>query len=225
MPLVKRFLLATVLWAAGIMLLIVPISLMTVDDLTYVHQLRWLAHSVAIATLPAGLTVGADVFRRGRVRDNLIVLTIAELVVMGAVLGLLIFAAKLDDMNLIALLTKDSEVENIGGWRVWNQLVFPIYMTAAEAISVPIYSGLGIMVGAWAEQVLSPRRRRLVYWGLSLTMIALTYLITDHSYEMLVIKTDGPAAFSAFFMLLVPFGMYVGLLLPSISLARRVQTQ
>lgn len=224
MALVKRFLLATALWGAGIMLLIVPISWSVASDLTYVHQLRWLAHALALATLPAGFTVGRDVFQRGRTRQNLIALTLAELAVMASVLALLLLGVRLDEMNLFAFLIQDSQVENIGGWRVWNQWAWPFYMTAAEAISVPIYSGLGIMVGAWAAQVLSSVWRRIVYWGLSLTMIAATYLITDHSYEMLVIKTNGPAAFSAFFMLLIPFGMYMGLLLPSISLLRRVQT-
>jgi hypothetical protein len=100
-----------------------------------------------------------------------------------------------------------------------------MYITAAEAVSVPIYSGLGIMVGAWAEQALSQTLRRIIYWGLSLTMIATTYLITENSYELLVLKTSGPAAFSAFFMLLIPFGMYVGLILPSISLAQRAQAE
>jgi hypothetical protein len=225
MSIVKRFLIANLLWAGAIMLLVIPISLATANGLTYIHHLRWLAHSIALAALPAGLTVGGAVFRRGRTVRNLIVLSGAELLVMAVVLGLLVYSAGADDMNLFGLLMRDSVVEDIGGWRVWNQLVWPMYITAAEAVSVPIYAGLGIMVGAWSEQMLPQTVRRIIYWGLSMAMIAATYLITENSYEMLVLKTSGPAAFSAFFMLLIPFGMYVGLMLPSISLAQRAQAE
>ena len=223
MSIAKRFLLANLLWAAAITLLVVPISLATVHGLTFVQHLRWLGHSLALAALPAGLTVGGDVFRPGRTFRNLLALSGAEALVMAVVLALLAYATKIDDLNLIALLSRNSAAETAGGWQVWNQLVWPFYITAAEAVSVPIYAGLGLMVGAWAEQLLPQTARRIIYWALSLTMIAATYLITENSYEMLVIKTNGPAAYSAFFMLLIPFGMYVGLLLPSISLARRAQ--
>jgi hypothetical protein len=221
MSVVKRFVITHVLWTAGIMLLIVPISLTTVHGVPPQAYVRWFAHSVALATFPAGLIVGADVFR-GRVWRNLLWLSVIEVVLMVWVFAVLGFAAPMDDLNVIAIW------QAIGGladatWVQRNQLAWSLYMTIAEAISVPIYAGLGLMLGAWAEQLLPQVLRRILFWGTSLFLVAFTYLITENSYEMLVIKTNGPAAFSAFFMLLIPAGMYAGLLLPSLSLAKRAQ--
>ena len=221
MNVVKKFVITHVLWTAGIMLLIVPISLTTVNGVPPQAYVRWFAHSVALATFPAGLIVGADVFR-GRAWRNLAWLAVVEVVLMFWVFVVLGFAAPMDDLNVIAIW------QAIGGladatWLQRNQLAWSLYMTIAESISVPIYAGLGLMLGAWAEQLLPQVLRRILFWGTSLFLVAFTYLITENSYEMLVIKTNGPAAFSAFFMLLIPAGMYAGLLLPSLALAKRAQ--
>ncbi|HEX6064344.1 MAG TPA: hypothetical protein VFZ04_09005, partial [Longimicrobiales bacterium] len=80
MRVLKKFLLIHLLWTRGIMLLVVPISLMTTTGLAGVHVLRWLAHSIALATFPAGLMVGADVFRGRDVWRNLGVLSGVEVV-------------------------------------------------------------------------------------------------------------------------------------------------
>jgi hypothetical protein len=222
MRILKRFIIVHSLWATGIMLLILPISI-TSGGLENVHVLRWLAHSVALATFPAGLIVGAEVFRGREVWRNLGLLSAAEIALMVIVFVLLGFAAPADDLNLVELLHILDETPS--NWLRWNQMAWTVYMTAAEVISVPIYAGLGMMLGAWAQQVLPTAFRRILFWAMSLKLIGFTYLIAENSYEMLVIKTNGPAAFSAFFMLLIPLGMYGGLLLPSIALARRARTQ
>ena len=224
MRVLKKFLLIHLLWTLGIMLLVVPISLMTTTGLAGVHVIRWLAHSIALATFPAGLMVGADVFRGRDVWRNLGALSGVEVVLMVIVGVLLGFAAPADDLSLIELL-RIIRTQSPNDWLRWNQMAWTVYMTAAETVSVPIYAGLGLMLGAWAEQVLPTTFRRILFWAMSLKMVGFTYLIAENSYEMLVIKTNGPAAFSAFFMLLIPLGMYGGLLLPSIQLARRARAQ
>jgi len=143
------------------------------------------------------------------------------MVTVGVLLG---FAAPADDLSLIELM-RIIRTQLPNDWLRWNQMAWTVYMTAAETVSVPIYAGLGLMLGAWAEQVLPTTFRRILFWAMSLKMVGFTYLIAENSYEMLVIKTNGPAAFSAFFMLLIPLGMYGGLLLPSIQLARRARAQ
>ena len=223
MTLVKRFLLANLLWGAAIMTLVIPISLMTTTGLRDAGILRWLGHSLALGAFPAGLGVGADAFR-GRPWRNIGLLTIAELVMTIVVIGILVYAAELDDMNLFGLLAANVDAPN-SGWLTWNQMAWPVFMTVAEAISVPIYAGLGMMLGAWGEQVLPITFRRILWWAMGLKLIGFTYLIAENSYEMFVVKTNGPAAFSAFFMLLIPLGMYGGLLLPSYGLAKRAQVQ
>jgi hypothetical protein len=219
MNVVKRFLLIHALWTAAIAALIVPLSLATVQGLAPAQYVRWFAHSVALATLPAGWIVGADVFR-GRVWRNLVLLSAIEVFLMFFVFALLGFAAPMSGENVIFTMQRIAALAD-ASWLQRNQLAWSVYMTVAECVSVPIYAGLGMMLGAWAEQVLPVTFRRLLFWAVSLKMVAFTYLITENSYEMLVIKTNGPAAFSAFFMLLIPLGMYGGLLLPSIGLARR----
>jgi hypothetical protein len=177
-----------------------------------------------LATFPAGLMVGADVFRGRDVWRKLGLLSLAELVLMAIVCALLGFAAPPDELNVIELMQiLGAEVPN--NWLRWNQMAWSVYMTTAETLSVPIYAGLGLMLGAWAEHVLPTTFRRILFWAMSLKMVGFTYLIAENSYEMLVIKTNGPAAFSAFFMLLIPLGMYGGLLLPSIALAKRARAQ
>ncbi|HEY0305856.1 MAG TPA: hypothetical protein VGC44_12870 [Longimicrobiales bacterium] len=223
MRILKRFLLIHAFWATGITLLILPIALAT-GGLEYVHITRWLAHSIALATFPAGLMVGAEVFRGRDVWRNIGVLSVVEVAIMIVVGGLLGFVAPPDDLNLVELL-QQINAASPGNWLHWNQLAWSVYMTAAEVLSVPIYAGLGLMLGAWAEQVLPATFRRILFWAMSLKLIGFTYLIAENSYEMLVVKTNGPAAFSAFFMLLIPLGMYGGLLLPSIALARRARAQ
>jgi hypothetical protein len=224
MRILKRFLLIHLLWTTGIMLLVVPISLMTTHGLAGVHVIRWLAHSIALATFPAGLMVGADVFRGRDVWRSIAILTGFEVMLMIVVGVLLGFAAPADDLTLIELI-RIIRTQSPNDWLRWNQMAWTVYMTAAETVSVPIYAGLGLMLGAWAEQVLPTTFRRILFWAMSLKMVGFTYLIAENSYEMLVIKTNGPAAFSAFFMLLIPLGMYGGLLLPSIQLARRARAQ
>jgi hypothetical protein len=224
MRILKKFVLIHAAWTLGIMLLIVPISLMTVSGLEVVQYLRWLAHSIALATFPTGLMVGAEVFRDREVWRNLGVLTIAEIALMAVVLLLLGFAAPPDNYNLAELLGVIRSTTT-NDWLRWNQLAWSVYLTAAEVVSVPIYAGLGLMLGAWGAQVLPTTFRRVLFWAMTLKMVGFTYLITENSYEMLVIKTNGPAAYSAFFMLLIPLGMYGGLILPSIALARRARVQ
>jgi hypothetical protein len=223
MNVVKRFLLLHAFWTAAIAVLVVPLSIATVRGLEPAQYVRWFAHSVALATFPAGLIVGADVFR-GRVWRNLGMLSAVEAFLMFFVFALLGFAAPMDNLNVIATLQHLGTIPG-ASWLQRNQLAWSVYMTIAECISVPIYAGLGMMLGAWAEQVLPVTFRRILFWAMSMKLVAFTYLITENSYEMLVIKTNGPAAFSAFFMLLIPLGMYGGLLLPSIGLARRARVQ
>jgi hypothetical protein len=217
MKILKKFIVAHVLWSSAIMVLLVPISIITADAIAPAGYLRWLGHSVALATFPAGLMVGGDAFR-GRVWHNIALLSLVELVLMVFVLAMLGFVAPMDKGNIIAELQHTRVIRD---WLTWNQHAWSVYMTAAEVLSVPIYAGLGLMLGAWGEQVLPPAFRRILFWAVSLLMVGLTYLITENSYEMLVIKTNGPAAFSAFFMLLIPAGMYLGLVLPSVGLAKR----
>jgi hypothetical protein len=219
MSVVKKFIFLHVGWTVAIMLLIVPISLTTVHGIAPAGYVRWFAHSVALATFPAGLIVGPDVFR-GRVWRNLAWLTLVEVVLMVWVFAVLGFAAPMDNINILAAWERTRDLPD-ATWLQRNQLAWTIYMTVAESISVPIYAGLGMMLGAWAHQVLPVTFRRLLFWAMVLKMVGFTYLITENSYEMLVIRTNGPAAFSAFFMLLIPLGMYGGLLLPSIGLAKR----
>ncbi|HET9439842.1 MAG TPA: hypothetical protein VFO52_06710 [Longimicrobiales bacterium] len=224
MRVLRKFLWTHALWSAGIMLLVIPISLLTADGLEVVQYLRWLAHSIALATFPAGLMVGADAFRGPAVWRNIGLLSLAEIAIMIIVLVLLGFAAPMGGLDLFELIAQ-LPTSPTPDWLRWNQMAWSVYMTAAEAISVPVYSGLGIMLGAWAEQVLPQTLRRILFWAMSLLLVVFTYMMTENSYEMLVIKTNGPAAFSAFFVLLIPVGMYAGLLLPSVALAQRVRTQ
>ena len=223
MNLIRKFLLSNVLWGAAIMALIIPISMTTTTGIRDAGIVRWLAHSLALGAFPAGLGVGVEAFR-GRVWRNLGLLTIAEVLMTAVVIVLLIIGAKLDDMNLFSMLVANVDEPN-SSWLTWNQTAWPFYMAVAEAISVPIYSGQGMMLGVWGEQALPVAIRRVVWWAFSLLLIASSYLIGENSYEMIVVKMNGPAAFAAFFMILIPVGMYSGLLLPSYALARRAQAQ
>ena len=100
MNVVKRFLLIHALWTSAIAVLIMPLSLATVHGLAPAQYVRWFAHSVALATLPAGWIVGADVFR-GRVWRNLVLLSAVEVVLMFFVFALLGFAAPMAGENVI----------------------------------------------------------------------------------------------------------------------------
>ena len=77
-----RFLRLHALWALAIMMLIVPISMTTVNDLTLSQHLRWLGHAIALAAFPAGLMVGAEAFRGPDVWRKLGLLTLAEVALM-----------------------------------------------------------------------------------------------------------------------------------------------
>jgi hypothetical protein len=223
MTTLKKFIVSHLFWTAAIASLVIPISMTTADGLTAAQYLRWIAHSAALACFPAGLMIGAETFR-GRVWRNIGLLSAAEIAIMLVVFVLLGFAAPMDGRNIITVF-EQIRVATEASWLQRNQQSWVVYMTLAEVLSVPIYAGLGMMLGAWAEQVLPATFRRILFWAMSLKLVAFTYLITENSYEMLVIKTNGPAAFSAFFMLLIPLGMYGGLILPSIALAKRARVQ
>jgi hypothetical protein len=223
MQTLRRFLLLHALWTLAITLLIVPISLTTADDLTLTQHLRWFGHAITLAAFPAGLMVGPQAFSGPDVWRKLGLLAVAEAGLMVLVLLVLGFGAPPPDAPNVFVLVERLRAYEVGSWQRWNQMAWAVYMTMVEVVAVPIYAGLGLMLGAWGKQVLPTAFRRILFWAMTLKLVGFSYLVTDNLYEQVVNLTAGPAAMLAFVILLIPLGMYGGLLLPSIALALRAR--
>jgi hypothetical protein len=203
------------------MALVIPISILSGDQqMQTINYIRWLAHSVALATLPAGIVVGDAVLespRRSLITITIIVALSAFFVfaLLGVVGPAVTPEADPDFFRLLTVLRSTGT-----DWLTHNHNAWIFSMTTAETISTILFAALGIQLGIWAPRVLSATVRRILYWVVVLVLLFAGYVTTDTLYENVVIRTAGPVDFAGFLGLLLPAGLCFGLLLPTVALLR-----
>jgi hypothetical protein len=207
-----RFLIVELAWTAAIVALIVPVTILSSEPLTAAEYLGLLGSALELALLPAGISVAGPVFAPPRTWRPL----------LGALYAVVIPQLN-DSMTLPRLAatmsaeTSDWESRNHAAWVLYRALFAPVYAFLLAAI--------GVQVGAWTPHALPPALRRLLYWVVALGLIVSRYIVTDSTYEVVVLHTAALVDFAAFYGLLVPAGICAGLALPTLALVRGGETE
>ena len=219
-----KFVLAVLLWAGAMLVLFVPITISTADGFTSVQLLRWLAHSLSLATLPAGIMVAGEVEAEPRRRlPVLFGLVWIVAFVVWAILGLvtppLSGNGTPDFFRTLAAMRASTD-----SWEAYNHYAWLFTMTVSETVSTFLFAATGVQLGIWAPRVLPAGTKRLAYWVVAVGLLVVSYGLTDTLYESVVIRTNGPVEFVGLIGLLLPIGLCLGLVLPTLSALRNTAT-
>jgi hypothetical protein len=220
-----RFLLVELTWAAAILVLIVPVTVLSAEPLTPAEVLGLLARALELALFPAGIAVARAVFSRPF--SWRAVFAVGAGIAVVSVLLLELWAIAIPHleggMSLRRLAaemnsaTSSWEARNDAAWSFYGALLSPVYGALLAAI--------GSQVGVWACHALPPILRRLLYWTVGLGLIVTGYALTDSTYEVVVLHTAALVDFAAFYRLLVPAGICAGLALPTLALLRGAEVR
>ena len=108
----------------------------------------------------------------------------------------------------------DSESREL--WLDANKLSW-VYFSRTDSSVLPLLFGwIGVMVGFWARMLPRMEMRQAQYWAMGLFLVIATYFAGENGYEMVVLRSVGPAAFAADFRLIVPGVLVIGLGWPTI---------
>lgn len=110
-----------------------------------------------------------------------------------------------------ALRLAEAEAERLStqeAWRVANRIGWHVDGTVTGAIGAFVFAWLGVLFGAWASWTSRPEVRQAQYWAVGLFLLVTGYLIGENSYELILLKMNGPAYVIAWFPLLAP-GMFL----------------
>jgi hypothetical protein len=96
-------------------------------------------------------------------------------------------------------------------WLRTNQLDWQLKQRYALTLLAPLLAWLGVLAGVWARQVRRPELRNLHLWWMGLFLLVNVYGNLENSYEAIVLHMVGPAFFAAWFVMLVPAALFLGL--------------
>jgi hypothetical protein len=224
MTVVRRFLVAELLWGAAIFLLILPLTVLGADAGGSAAYARWLARALTLAAFPAGVATADLLFARTRswrpVGEGVAAAALVALAVF--LLGAFIVPSLAGDASLPQLLRADRsglswEARNHGAWAFYSILFAPV--------SVLLTAAIGAQVGIWATHALPAPQRRILYWIVALGLMISSYTIYDSTYESVVLHTAADVSFAPFYTLLVPLGICAGLGLPTLALLRGAEVR
>jgi hypothetical protein len=220
MNVVRKFLLAEIVWAGAILVLFVLITVLTGTSGSAVDYLGWLAQALGLAAFPAGITVSADVLAVSRPGRPL-------LAALGAASGVALFVFLLTafavpsaggDVSLLHLLMEtDARTDS---WEMRNHEAWQVLGAFFAPVSALLYAAIGVQLGAWSVRSLSAPLSRVLYWVAGLGLIVSGYAVYDTTYETIVLHTPADVSFAAFYTLLIPAGICAGLALPTLALVR-----
>ncbi|HUF27862.1 MAG TPA: hypothetical protein VMM18_12880 [Gemmatimonadaceae bacterium] len=222
MNVTRRFLVAELAWAAGIFLLMLPVSLLDADPGSAERVARWLARAIALAAFPAGITIAPLVLASDRWWHPLLHLLAAAGAVALAVFVLDAFVAPLAGERARTLPQLAAAMNAAdGGWESRNDAAWRFYVTLLAPLNALLFAAIGVQVGIWARQALPVPLRRALYWAVGIGLLVSGYAVFDTTYEAIVIRTAADTSFAAFYTVLIPASLCAGLGLPTLALLRR----
>jgi hypothetical protein len=111
-------------------------------------------------------------------------------------------------------------------WLRANQLDWQLQHRHALALLAPLLAWLGVLAGAWARRLQRRELRYIHLWGMGFFLLVGIYGFLENSYEAIVVRMAGPAAFAGWFVLVVPAVLFVGLAWPTwLVLAESAKTR
>jgi hypothetical protein len=222
MKVAGRFLLAELVWTAGIFVLMVPVALLDNDPPSTAHIIRWLGRAVGLAAFPAGISIAPIVFADARVwRSLLLGLAAASAVSLAKFVLIAVIPPLVSDdartiPELLAVMRTAGE-----SWEARNAAAWSFYTGLFAPLDALLFAAIGVQVGVWARYSLPPSLRRALYWAVGLGLLISGYAVWDTTYEAVVIRTAGDVSFAAFYTVLIPASICAGLALPTLALVRR----
>lgn len=218
----RRFLIAELVWAIGILVVLMPAALLDADPPLAARLLNWFTRALGLAAFPAGISVASDVFAAPRPRRALLSVLAAAGVAAIAVLALDAWITPLvaDPTRALSQLAKDMGTTS-ASWETRNHAAWAFYRPFLGSVNTLLFAAIGLQVGTWATRALPLVLRRVLYWAVGLGLLVTGYTVSDTTYETIVLYTQADASFAAFYTLLIPLSICAGLALPTLALLRR----
>lgn len=224
MKAVRRFLLVELVWAAGIFVLLVAVGSVVGDPLSAPYILRWLARALVLAAFPAGIAIAPDVFDDPRPWRQLVNGAVAAAVVGIAVFAIMGVMAPTLSTEIRSLAQLLQEMNNeAGSWETRNDAAWDYYTTLFDGLTAWLFAAIGVQTGIWARHSVPRSLWRALYWTAGLGLLITGFGIFDTTYETVVLHTAADASFAAFYTLLIPAFVCLGLALPTLALLRRAE--
>ena len=191
--------------------------------------MRWLWGAMELAAFPAGIVVsGAAIRWRGPllVFAGATLAAAAFVFLLSAYLGPALVADVQTDPSTwvhpdrVAALGAALEAAESSGslvdWQWANVLGWSVERPITAALSTGAFAWIGALLAAWIPTAWSPRARFAVVAGGGLFLLMTGYLMMENGYEQLLLRTVGPAAVTAWFPLISPGMLAVGLAVPTL---------
>lgn len=246
MRIAGRFLVRLVAWAGGFLGIMALVLLLSGgrEEVRLLHAINWLAGALTLAAFPAGIAVADEVVRwtEPRLRPFLLFAAAAGLIgllVIGVrgYLGPALVrageppgAADRVEVEAAAIYLHDRPAAlrqayaaaearpaaAVAAWRAANRLGWNLDGTIVGGLMAAVFAWIGCLFGGWVRCLERPELGRAAYWALGLFLLVSTYLMTENSYEFIVIHMAGPALFAAWLPLIGPGMLLVGLAIPTV---------
>ncbi len=236
MKTIRRFLLAWGVWTLLILLLAFLASSIggagaSNDPWRYTN---WVAGAMTLAGFPAGIIAARDVvnWERAWLAPLLAFAgtTIAIAVLVFAVRGFVGPGLIADQPGepatwslgdrVAALADAEAAAEAAGTLDAWitaNRIGFEVDVTVTTALTAIAFAWIGALLGAWLPTGLRRDLRIAIVVTAGMFLLMTGYLMTENGYELLLLKTLGPAYVIAWFPLISPGMTAVGLMVPTLA--------
>ena len=211
-----RFVTVTLLWAAGLAVLIVVAGAIGDEPLTASRFLRWAPSVLGLAMYPAGVAVASVLIGESPPWRLLLHLVAAAVAVSAIVLVLSIVAPNGDSTRSLAALlavTRDPGES----WETRNHAAWTLVTALLAAPRALLLAAIGVQVGFWGEYGVARALHRPLYWVVGIGLMVSGVAIWDTTYEVVVLHTGADASVAALYTLLLPLSVCAGLSLPTLT--------
>lgn len=215
----SRFVTTALLWAAGLVVLMVTADAMGSEPQTTGRVLRWVASALGLAMFPAGVTI-APALRGESRRWHLLLQILAAAMAVGAmVLALSLLAVNVNGTRSLPdlLETMRNPAES---WEARNDAAWTFVTALLAGPRALLFAAIGVQVGIWAEYAMPRGLRRPLYWVVGIGLMVSGAAIGDTTYEVIVLHTGADASFASLYTLLLPLSVCAGLGLPTLAVFR-----
>ena len=237
MHVAPRFWGRAAVWAGLLLAMLLAISLVSGQGVREViaNLPSWAGLAVALAAYPAGVSVAAETFPRGRLAPRRIgefILAAAVVVVFMFLLGNFVaprfsqtpapggsnaepVRMSLGELRAATLEAVERARAESGAtaerWQAANILVWH-YIRRTEGSVLPLlFALIGVMMGYWGSRFSRQQVRQAQYWSMGLFLLVSTYLAGENSFELIVMRAAGPVFFAGDLVLVVPVLLVLGM--------------
>jgi hypothetical protein len=216
----STFTVATLLWTAGLSVVMIAIDAMGSEPLSTYRILRGIAGALGLAAYPAGVTIAPAVLRQPRQWAPLLLAAAAAVAIGAVALALSIVAPPIGDgtRGLAERLRDMGDVSE--SWETRNDAAWAFVSTLLTGPRAFLWAAIGLQVGIWATFSLPPLLRRPLYWAVGVGLVLSGAIIWDTTYETIVLHTEADAGFAALYTILLPLSICCGLGLPTLAVFR-----